>query len=107
MIAGKIAITALVLASSMAPSFAAEHLVAIRDSTFVPEKLTIKVGDTVKWVNQEKRTSHSVLFPGNPSLESDRMMPDENWSRQFDVAGKYPYTCGPHPHMLGEIEVAP
>lgn len=98
------------LGMAMAPfvqAIAAERVVSIRDSVFVPEKLQIKVGDTVKWVNQEKRTSHSVLFPGTPSLESERMMPEESWSRQFEAAGRYSYTCGPHPHMLGEIEVTP
>lgn len=86
---------------------AAEHVVSIKDSLFVPESLTIKVGDSVRWVNNEKRTSHSVLFPGTPSLESERMMPDESWVRRFDQSGRNPYTCGPHPHMLGVIEVTP
>ncbi|MBK6637868.1 MAG: cupredoxin domain-containing protein [Rhodocyclaceae bacterium] len=88
-------------------ALADEHVVSIRDSLFVPASLTIKVGDTVRWVNNEKRTSHSVLFPGNPSLESERMMPEDAWTRRFDQPGSYPYTCGPHPHMLGSIEVKP
>ena len=29
------------------------------------------------------------------------------WTRRFDQPGSYPYTCGPHPHMLGSIEVKP
>lgn len=86
---------------------AAEHVVTISGSVFTPAKIQIKAGDTVKWLNQEKRTSHSVLFPGTPALESERMLPDESWVRRFDAAGTYPYTCGPHPEMFGEIEVQP
>ena len=94
-------------ASAAGVAGAAEHVVSIRDSLFVPASLTIRAGDTVRWVNDEKRTSHSVLFPGSPSLESERMMPEEAWSRRFDTPGNFPYTCGPHPHMLGAIEVQP
>lgn len=79
--------------------------VVMADYKFSPAEVRIKMGDTVRWTNKEKRTSHSVLFPGNPSLESDRMFRDESWSRRFDQAGEYPYTCGPHPEMLGKVVV--
>ena len=80
--------------------------VDIAEYKFSPAEVRIKVGDTVRWTNKEKRTSHSVLFPGNPSLESERMFRDENWSRRFDQAGEYPYTCGPHPEMRGRVLVS-
>lgn len=85
--------------------YAAEYVVEIREQKFQPDTVRIKTGDTVRWVNQEKRTSHSVLFKGAPSLESERLFPGEAWSRRFDVSGTFPYTCGPHPEMLGVIEV--
>lgn len=85
--------------------YTAEHVVEIREQKFQPDTLRIKTGDTVRWANQEKRTSHSVLFKGNPSLESERLFPGETWSRRFDASGTFPYTCGPHPEMLGAIEV--
>lgn len=80
--------------------------VDIAEYKFSPAEIRIKVGDTVRWTNKEKRTSHSVLFPGNPALESERMFRDESWSRRFDVAGEYVYTCGPHPEMRGRIVVS-
>jgi plastocyanin len=84
---------------------AAEHVVTINHHTFQPPSLRIKPGDTVRWINQEKRTSHSVLFKETEVLESERLFPDESWSRRFDTPGQYPYTCGPHPDMHGHIEV--
>lgn len=87
------------------PVLAAEHVVEIRDYKFVPPTLRIKAGDTVRWVNREKRTSHSVLFKTAGLPESQRFFPDESWSWRFDAPGQYPYTCEPHPEMHGQIEV--
>lgn len=76
--------------------------VTIKDMQFHPAELPIRVGDTVRWTNRERRTSHTVLFPG---LESDRLLPDESWERRFGAAGRYPYVCGPHPEMRGVVIV--
>ncbi len=81
-------------------------VVTIADYKFSPAELTIKVGTTVTWTNREKRTSHSVMFLGPGGFESDRLFPDESYSRTFDRAGHYPYSCGPHPEMKGIVEVA-
>lgn len=106
---GRIAAAALAAAAfalaAADPVLAAEHAVEIRDYTFQPAALRIKTGDTVRWVNREKRASHSVLFKAEGLPESERLFPDESWTRRFDAPGSYPYTCGPHPEMHGQIEV--
>ena len=79
--------------------------VRIENYKYEPAEVTIKAGDTVRWVNREKRTSHSVVFPKEGGLESERMFPDESWQRRFDKAGRYEYHCGPHPEMKGSIVV--
>lgn len=84
---------------------AADAQVEIKDYRFVPETLTVKAGTTVRWTNAERRTSHSVLFPQEANLESERMLPGESWKRRFDKPGRYPYTCGPHPEMKGLVIV--
>jgi plastocyanin len=81
------------------------HEISIEKYMFSPPEVKIRVGDTVKWVNREKRTSHSVLFPAEGGRESERIFPDENWQRQFTLPGHYPYTCGPHPEMKGLVVV--
>ncbi len=80
--------------------------VSIKEYKFHPDTLTVKVGTTVRWVNDEKRTSHSVLFLGE-KMESERFFPGESYSRKFDAPGSYQYGCGPHPEMRGEIKVEP
>jgi plastocyanin len=79
--------------------------VRIQDYKFLPAEVRIKSGDTVKWINMEKRTSHSVLFPAENGLESERMFPGEHWSRTFTARGSLAYRCGPHEEMKGMIHV--
>lgn len=79
--------------------------IGIKDYHYHPDELRVKVGTTVKWVNQEKRTSHSILFLGKEGFESERIFPGESWERRFEQPGRYEYSCGPHPEMKGLIEV--
>ncbi len=79
--------------------------VGIANYKFDPAEVHIKVGDRVRWVNREKRTSHSVVFTEEGGRESDRMFPDESWERTFVSPGRYPYSCGPHPEMKGIVVV--
>ena len=86
----------------------AENVVEVRIEgyKYQPAEVSIKVGDSVRWSNHEKRTSHSVVFPAEGGLESERMFPDESWQRSFDRPGRYEYHCGPHPEMKGIVVVA-
>jgi len=79
--------------------------VTIQDYRFSPHEVRIKAGDTVKWTNREKRTSHSVLFPAENGLESARFFPGEHWQRSFTQPGTYSYRCGPHEEMKGSVVV--
>jgi plastocyanin len=89
------------------PAMGAEPAeVVIEKMQFVPQVLRIKPGTTVTWVNREKRNNHSILFEQENMLESDRLFPGETYQRTFDKPGRYPYICGPHPKMVGVIEVA-
>jgi plastocyanin len=73
---------------------------------YSPPELKVKPGTTVRWINGEKRVSHSILFVGPDGFESERIFPGESWSRTFEQPGSYRYRCGPHPEMEGAVEVA-
>lgn len=78
--------------------------------TFCPPKLTVKAGTTVRWVNVDKRTSHSVWLKESGVAESDRFFPEEQWEFTFRTPGEYPYLCGPHweqEKMTGTVTVTP
>ena len=103
---------ALLIASAAAlplAAAAADNAVEVRidNYKFNPPESKVKVGTTVKWINDEKRTTHSILFTGEGGFESERFFPGESWQRKFDKPGRYPYSCGPHPEMKGLVEVTP
>ncbi|AKU13491.1 blue (type 1) copper domain-containing protein [Azoarcus sp. CIB] len=98
------AVVALLGAWQIGIVCAAEHEVSIVDYKYSPAVVEIRAGDTVTWVNREKRTSHSVLFEATGE-ESERFFPGEKWSRTFPRAGRFEYRCGPHPEMKGAVVV--
>ena len=76
--------------------------------TFCPRNVTVKPGTTVRWVNVDRRTSHSVWLKEAGEKESERFFPEEQWEFPFTTPGKYPYLCGPHweqDDMTGFVEV--
>jgi plastocyanin len=107
------------------PAFAASAPDAVikmsdKPPKFLPDKVTIKAGQTVEWVNNAK-TLHSVdgdptmalkpsdvsLPPGAKPFDSGFMKPDMTWDYTFKVPGTYKYTCVPHEKdgMNGEVVV--
>ncbi|MES9883054.1 MAG: plastocyanin/azurin family copper-binding protein [Sedimenticola sp.] len=72
---------------------------------FQPREITVKVGDTVRWINREKRQYHSVWFEQAGDPEPDYIFPDEAYERTFDTPGTFPYRCGPHSKMTGTVTV--
>ena len=73
---------------------------------FCPGEITVPVGTTVRWVNVDKRTSHSVIVKGEP--ESDRAFPEEALEFTFTAPGSDEYLCGPHwetQKMIGMVTV--
>ncbi len=73
---------------------------------YCPAQITVPVGTTVRWVNVDKRTSHSVKVTDNP--ESDRAFPEESIEFTFLVPGDQDYLCGPHwetQNMIGMVTV--
>jgi plastocyanin len=91
------------------------------EHTFMPEKLTIKVGQTVEWVNEDKTMPHEVTTdpnvasdPSNVSapegaqvFDSHLLTSGKSFRHQFTVPGPYRYSCPPHENdgMLGEVTV--
>ncbi len=77
---------------------------------FDPANVTIKAGDTVKWVNN-KLPPHNIMFEdkGLANKSHDQLMfsPGESYEVTFDTAGTYKYFCSPHrgAGMAGSITV--
>ncbi|MEX0350823.1 MAG: plastocyanin/azurin family copper-binding protein [Paracoccaceae bacterium] len=77
---------------------------------FCPVEITVKAGTTVRWVNVDKRTSHSVLLKDGSERETDRIFPEESVDLTFLTPGPQDYLCGPHwetQNMIGMVTVEP
>ncbi len=88
---------------------------------FMPEKTTIKAGQTVEWVNDDNTMPHEVTTdpnvasdPSNVSIPAEAAPFDshlitggKSFRHQFTVPGLYRYACPPHENdgMLGEVTV--
>ncbi len=79
--------------------------VSIKKYEFIPPTITVSKGTVVRWTNNEKRQYHSVWFEESGDPEPDYFFPDETYERGFDEVGRFPYRCGPHPEMIGEVIV--
>ena len=77
---------------------------------FVPEEITIKAGDTVRWINTERRQYHTIWFKESGDPETAEFFPQETFEKTFNTPGVYPYLCGPHwekRDMKGVVRVEP
>src|ERR1700731_1148553 len=93
-----------------------------QERKFMPEKITIKVGQTVEWVNDDNAMPHEVTTdpnvasdPSNVSIpveaapfDSRLITSGKSFRHQFTLPGLYRYACPPHENdgMLGEVTVS-
>jgi plastocyanin len=72
---------------------------------FKPRELHVKVGECVRWINVTG-IEHSAVAVDR-SFHTGQLMPGSANVVRFDKLGEVPYTCGPHPPMVGKIVVGP
>ena len=77
--------------------------VSIINLAFDPQSITVKVGDTVTWVNGDS-TAHTVVADDG-SFDSGDLAPGASFAFTFSAAGTVPYHCGVHPQMTGGVVV--
>jgi len=90
----------IVCAGSASPVLAEQHTVGMAGWEFNPAELTVKVGDTVVWHNDDD-TAHNIAFDiefeDAPTMDKPRKVRmTEKWTYTFDKAGVYKYTCKIH-----------
>jgi plastocyanin len=74
-----------------------------RSYKFAPEAITVAVGTTVTWTNNDNFT-HSVRLLD--SGETQMMKPGESVTHAFTAPGAYQYDCSLHPKdMQGSVLV--
>lgn len=72
------------------------------ESSFSPGTVTISVGGTVSWKNNDV-TSHTTTATGGAWNQT--LAPGATFSRAFPVAGTFDFKCTIHPAMNGSVIV--
>jgi plastocyanin len=99
-----VAVAALVVGAAPATSQStATRTVQIKRSAFQPATLTIKTGDTVRWVNTD--TQNHQVVSNNGSFVSPIMPPGSRYSHTFNASGTYRYHDGLNAAVRGVIKV--
>jgi amicyanin len=80
--------------------------VEIKDYMYAPKAITVKVGTTVTWTNQDG-VKHTVTTDNDApaKIDSELFGKGETFSYTFEKAGTYNYYCQPHPYMKGSVTV--
>ena len=93
----------LVLASAaFAAGKAERHTVLIDGTSYRPQAITVKAGDTVVWTNKDP-FPHTVTAKG--AFDSKDIAAGKSWQRVMRKPGTYDYICTYHPNMKGTVEV--
>jgi amicyanin len=77
--------------------------VAISDFKFNPATLTVPVGTTVTWTNNDEEP-HTIAAKDG-SFHSPGMDTHATYSYTFSTPGSYDYICSIHPFMTGTVVV--
>lgn len=86
-------------------------VVTMYKHTFCPSEIAVRAGATLRFVNVDRRTSHSVWFKAAGREESARLFGEEHVDVVIDLPpGAHDYLCGPHwqqEGMVGKVVVRP
>jgi plastocyanin len=77
--------------------------VKIDNFVFSPNLVTVPVGTTIRWTNQDD-IPHNVVSD-DKSFKSKALDTDETFTYTFTKRGTYTYFCSIHPKMTGKIVV--
>jgi plastocyanin len=78
--------------------------VSMAGIAFDPAEVTVAVGDTVTWTNNDS-VAHDVTADSFSSGEAGGMAAGDTFEHTFDEAGTFEYVCTVHPGMDGTVVV--
>ena len=77
--------------------------VAIRNFAFEPAQITVSVGQSLTWQNDDGAPHGLVFKDGTTGI--DLLLPGKSFARTFDKPGVYEYACPVHPYMTARVTV--
>jgi plastocyanin len=76
----------------------------MKNIQFTPKSITAKVGQTVKWTNDDS-VDHNVTATSGETFKSSTFGQGATYSHKLAKAGTIKYVCTIHPGMEGTIIV--
>ena len=104
-IATALAVAVLWAAFPAASAQAADTEVKIDHHAFIPQRVAVKAGTTVTWINDDD-VPHTVAS-STKLFKSKALDTGDKFSFTFTTPGAYQYFCSVHPYMTGAIVVEP
>lgn len=91
----------IITSQKISPQKVSEGEISIKNFKFNPATLTIKVGTTVVWTNNDGMP-HKIK---SDKFNSDTLNKGQTFKFTFLSVGEYDYLCSIHPSMLGKVIV--
>jgi plastocyanin len=79
------------------------HTVVIEAVRFDPQELTVRVGDTIVWINHDPFPHTATAV--DKRFDSHQIAAGRSWKYTVRKAGVLAYACSLHPTMLGTLRV--
>jgi plastocyanin len=89
------------------PVWAGEQVVTQRNKAFSTKKLKLKVGDTIKFTNEDSFAHNVFSLSPTKGFDTGSFGNGQSKSVTFDKPGKVEVECAIHPDMRMDVEVEP
>jgi len=83
---------------------AKQNRIEIKDFAFNPQKITVKSGEKITWVNRDEEP-HTVVSVEKQFKKSPALDTDQEFTATAGAPGTYSYFCSVHPKITGTIVV--
>ena len=81
------------------------NTVSIKDMSYSPATITVKVGTTVKWTNSDAYSMHTVTSDDGTTFKSGNIVAGSSFSFTPTTTGTFLYHCTLHGGMTGTLTV--
>jgi plastocyanin len=86
---------------------AASQSVTMAGYAFQPVQVSVRVGDSVTWTNQDQAPHDATATSAPVMFHSPTLSTGQSWTYTFTQPGTYSYICSIHPSMRAQIVVLP
>jgi plastocyanin len=102
LVGAALALTPISIAAADKPPASVSYIVTIQQMRFGATPATLRVGDSIEWVNDDIFLHSATARDGSFDVE---LKPKAHARTTFQRPGTYPFACRYHPGMTGTVVV--